>query len=307
MKRIFVNLKRFEVAKSLGGICPDDNPTAWMKSVVKSSMEWELGRIPGVKVAYLLPEALIAPALEALAACPPDARIGVGCQGVYREDVVAGGNFGAFSSNRPAAAAAGLGCGWTMNGHSEERRDKLGVIACYDPGAARDGKLGERAAAAVEGMLNAENKCALSRGLNLLFCVGETAEQKGLGGPSEYEPRVKAVVRSQLKIGLDGAAPFKDKLDIVVGYEPIWAIGPGKTPPGPDYIAFISAFIKETCEELHGFRPDVVYGGGLKEENAGDIASVKTVDGGLVALTKFTQPIGFDVQSLRRIIDAYVK
>jgi hypothetical protein len=55
MKKIFVNLKRFEVAKSLGGICPDDNPIAWTRGVIKASMECGLGRIPGVKVAYMLP------------------------------------------------------------------------------------------------------------------------------------------------------------------------------------------------------------------------------------------------------------
>ena len=307
MKRIFVNLKRFEVGKSLGGICPDENPISWMRGVVRDSVELGLGRIPGVGVAYMLPESLIAPALETLAAYPAEARIGIGCQGVYREDVSPGGNFGAFSSNRPAAAAVGLGCGWTMNGHSEERRDKLGIIAGYDPEAARDEKPDGRAAAAVENMINAENLSALARGLDLLFCVGETAGQKGRGGPAEYEPRVKAVIRAQLETGLRDSARFRDKREIVVAYEPIWAIGPGKTPPGPDYIAFISAHIKDVCMEIHGYRPAVAYGGGLKEENAGDIASVTTVDGGLVALTNFTPPIGFDVQSLRRIIDAYVK
>ena len=51
----------------------------------------------------------------------------------------------------------------------------------------------------------------------------------------------------------------------------------------------------------------VVYGGGLKEENASEMAAVETLDGGLVALTKFTQPIAFDVSSLKNIISAYVK
>jgi triosephosphate isomerase len=50
----------------------------------------------------------------------------------------------------------------------------------------------------------------------------------------------------------------------------------------------------------------VVYGGGLKEENAGMIAGIKMIDGGLVALTRFTGEIGFDVAGLRGIVDKYL-
>ncbi|MCL2001196.1 MAG: triose-phosphate isomerase [Planctomycetes bacterium] len=308
MKKIFVNLKRFEVAKSRGGICPDEIPVAWIKRVIRDSLTLGLGKLDGVRVGYLLPEALLVSALEALgeASAADRAGIALGCQGVYREDVAPGGNFGAFSANRPAAAIAGLGCTWAMNGHSEERRDKLGMLALYDAEAAGPAKA-ETAILAVEKILNAQNLCALAQGLNLLFCVGETAEQKGTGGPAEYEPKVKKVIRDQLQNGLAGVTDKKGNLEVVIAYEPIWAIGPGKTPASADYIAFISSFIKEVCRELYGFAPEVVYGGGLKEENAGEIASVKTIDGGLVALTKFVQPIGFDVESLRRIIEAYVK
>ncbi len=102
-------------------------------------------------------------------------------------------------------------------------------------------------------------------------------------------------------------AQTKKSKDIVLGYEPIWAIGPGKTPPDSDYIAFVSKYAKAVTKELYGYELDVVYGGGLKEENAESIAAVSTIDGGLVALTKFVQPIGFDPQSLKNIIMAYVK
>lgn len=307
MKRIFINLKRFETPKAMGGICPVDNPVEWIRGVIRDSATLGLGGMDGVRVGYMLPEALLAPAVEELAKHPAAREgIGVGSQGVYRDDIAPGGNFGAFSANRPAAAIAALGCSWTMNGHSEERRDKLGMLGLLDPARADEPAFRERAALAVERMLNEQNKRALERGLNVLFCVGETAEQKGDGGPAEYEPRVRAVIRTQLEEGLKGTAELAKGRDIVVGYEPIWAIGPGKTPPGPEYIAFISAYIKDACRELFGFAPDVVYGGGLKEENAGTIASVSTIDGGLVALTKFTPPIGFDVGSLKRIIEAYV-
>ena len=58
-------------------------------------------------------------------------------------------------------------------------------------------------------------------------------------------------------------------------------------------------------EEEFGFEPGVVYGGGLKEENAGMIAHIETIDGGLVALTRFTDQIGFYPEELKKIIEEY--
>ena len=93
---------------------------------------------------------------------------------------------------------------------------------------------------------------------------------------------------------------------VVVAYEPIWAIGPGKVPPSSEYIAYVSSYIKQRVQEAHGFTPPVVYGGGLKEENAGAIAGIPSIDGGLVALTRFTGEIGFDPDGLKGIVDRYL-
>ena len=68
----------------------------------------------------------------------------------------------------------------------------------------------------------------------------------------------------------------------------------------------MSAYIKSACMELFGFEPPVVYGGGLKEENAAMIAGIKTIDGGLVALTRFTGDIGFEPEGLKKIIEKYL-
>ena len=73
-----------------------------------------------------------------------------------------------------------------------------------------------------------------------------------------------------------------------------------------EYISFISQYIKTIIRNEFNFEPIVVYGGGLKEQNAGMLAEIDTIDGGLVALTKFTDEIGFSVNELKKIIDKFL-
>jgi triosephosphate isomerase len=308
MKKIFVNLKRFEVSTKKGGICPMENPIEWTKWIIDESMRLSLGRIENVFISYFLPEALIPAALESLKKYPEAEKKGlsIGCQSVFRDDIRQGGNFGAFTANRPAAAMKELGCEWTIIAHSEERKDKFQMLAAYDPDITKKAVSADRAYAAIDGLLNEQVKRAAEKDMKIVFCVGESAEQKGEGGYDQYAPRVKSVLEKQLRNGLAGVDPNKGR-EIEIGYEPVWAIGPGKTPPNSDYIAFVSKFIKEVTKDMFGAPLDVIYGGGLKEENAKSIAAVETIDGGLVALTKFTAPIGFDPQSLKNIVMAYVE
>ena len=121
----------------------------------------------------------------------------------------------------------------------------------------------------------------------------------------EQKPRIEAVLKRQLSLGLKDAQTHLPERQIFIGYEPIWAIGPGKTPPGQEYIRYVSQHIKTVVEAEFGFVPGVVYGGGLKEENAGMIAAIETIDGGLVALTRFTGEIGFEPEELKKIIEKY--
>lgn len=308
MKEMFTNLKRFEVPRSMGGICPVDDPVAWIKDIVRQSIRLGLGRIDGVDLTYFLPESLLLPAMDAMNEFDEEERgcFKIGCAGCYREDVEVGGNFGAFTTFRPAASIKALGCDWVMIGHSEVRRDKLGSIShyCEAAGLTPDA---DAANLSVEKLLNAELLCALRQGMNALYCVGETSEQKGSDDPAVYEPRVREVLRRQLTEGFAGIDILREGQRLSIAYEPIWAIGPGKTPATGAYVDFVSRTIKELCREIYGRELPIVYGGGLKEENAEEIASVKTIDGGFVALTKFTPPIGFDVNSFKRIIQAYVK
>ena len=92
-----------------------------------------------------------------------------------------------------------------------------------------------------------------------------------------------------------------DKSLVTIAYEPIWAIGPGKIPPDKDYITMIGTYIKEITDGC-----DVVYGGGLKVDNAEMLASVPVMDGGLIALTRFQGEIGFYPEEYLEIIKTYM-
>jgi triosephosphate isomerase len=261
--------------------------------VVDRCAELGLGSEAGLAVTLLVPESLILTATTAIRrhADGRAAGLSVGCQGVYREDVEPGGNFGAFTSNLPASAAAAMGCTWAMVGHSEERRDKLGVIASYAP-ATVDGD-GDGAGAAVDTLIGAEAARALEAGMGVLLCVGETDDQRS---------RVREVLDRQITLGLEHAAAAARAGRVVIGYEPVWAIGPGMSPPQAGEIGEIAGIVGDITARRLGVAVPVVYGGGLKEENAAAIGGRPEVSGGLVALTRFTGQIGFDPDDLARIV-----
>lgn len=313
MKQIFVNLKRFDVHRDLGGVCSDSSSRHWIENIIDVCAGSGKDKLEGIELVFMLPESLIISAVERLARHPSSdaSAIKIGCQGVFREDIAKGGNFGAFTCNRPASAAKSLGCDWTIIGHSEERKDKLQIIASYDPRVLDDAGIQAGASGAVSNLINKELICALKRELNVLLCVGETASERGEGVFEEQKPRIQAVLEQQLEIGLAGLDFLASegrgvmKRRVVIGYEPIWAIGPGKLPPGAGYIDFVSSAIKEVVARRFHFDPTVVYGGGLKEENAAMIASVPGIGGGLVALTQFSGDIGFYPEQLMKIIEKY--
>jgi len=276
---------------------------------MEDTIKHGLGNIKDLHITYFLPEALILSAISKLKTFSDEETKGIdiGCQGVFRDDIQKGGNFGAFTSNLPATAARNLGCTWAIIGHSEERADKLGLIESFEPKIKKDLKLKIKAREVVNCIINKEVLCALEANLNVLLCVGETLEERGEGKFTEQKSRIQSILKSQLTLSLQG---IKNKLygeKIVIGYEPIWSIGPGKIPPGKEYISFVSQYIKSTVKNEFNFEPVVVYGGGLKEENAEMLSRITTIDGGLVALTRFTDEINFEVLGLKRIIDKYLK
>lgn len=279
MKHIYLNLKRFDIPTEMGGVNRLADPAGWAGVIVGQTQE-ALGAYDAetTEFAMFFPESHI---LNAANARTQNSPIQIGCQGVYRADTALGGNFGAFTTNRPAAAAKALGCEYVLIGHCEERNDKLGILA-------EAGVTGKDASAAVNRILNAEIRCALDRGLKVLYCIGEKSEEQ-----SDWE----AVLGSQLEIGLNGV----NTASVCIAYEPVWSIGPGKIPADKPYITKIARFVKDKTNGL-----DVVYGGGLKSDNAKMLASIPEIDGGLIALTRFSGEIGFYPDEYLEIIQLYL-
>jgi len=277
MKHIYLNLKRFDVPTEFGGVNRIAPITEWASYIVKNTQD-ELKKYPREEVEFAMyfPELHL---LNAAGAKSEDSPIKVGCQSIYRADTAVGGNFGAFTTNRPASAMVTAGCETVIIGHCEERNDKAGVLA----------EAGVIDTDAINRLLNQEIKCAIDRGMTVLYCIGEKSEE---------QEHWQEVLGKQLEIGLKDVNTSK----VVIAYEPIWSIGPGKTPAGKEYITKIARFVKEKTGGM-----DVVYGGGLKQENAAMLASIEEVDGGLIALTRFQGEIGYYPEEYLEIIRLYMQ
>ena len=276
MKHIFLNLKRFDVPVALGGVNRIAPLNEWGTYIVKNTQE-ALKKYDANEVEFVqyFPEAHL---LNAVAARCENSPVQVGCQSVYRMNTAVGGNFGAFTTNRPVSIMKAMDVNYTIIGHCEERNDKMGILA----------EAGVVDTKAVNRILNQEIKLAVANGMKVLYCIGEK--------DTELE-NWDEVLREQLEIGLEGV----DKSQVVIGYEPIWSIGPGKTPAGKEYITKIARFVKEVTGGI-----DVVYGGGLKVDNAEMLASIEEIDGGLIALTRFQGEIGFYPDEYIEIIRTYL-
>ena len=276
MKHLYLNLKRFDVPVEFGGVNRVAPIKDWGAFIVENTQD-ALAKYDRseVEFAQFFPEAHI---LGAAAAKKPGSPVKIGCQGVHRADTAVGGNFGAFTTLRPASAAKALGCESVIIGHCEERNfynDTLAEAGVKDPSATNR-------------ILNQEILRAVERGLNVLYCIGEKSEE---------QPQWEEVLGKQLDEGLAGV----DRRRVVIGYEPVWSIGTGKTPAGKDYITMIARFVKERTGGM-----DVVYGGGLKTDNAEMLASIDEIDGGLIALTRFAGEIGWYPDEYLEIIRLYL-
>ena len=276
MKHIYLNLKRFDVPAELGGVNRIADMKDWGKYIVENTQE-ELKKYSPEDVEF----AMFFPEIHLFSACQAkteNSPVQIGCQGVVRDDVALGQNLGAFTTGRPAAAMKAAGCETVIIGHCEERNNLAGILA----------EAGVVNTKAVNTILNKEIKCAVDRGMKVLYCIGEKSE--------ELE-QWQEVLGEQLELGLKDV----DKSKVTIAYEPVWSIGPGKTPAGKEYITKIAKFVKEKTDGM-----DIVYGGGLKQDNAAMLASIPEIDGGLIALTRFQGEIGYYPEEYLEIISLYM-
>jgi len=176
-------------------------------------------------------------------------NIMVGAQNMYYEEK------GAFTGEVSPVFLKKLGCKYVILGHSE-RRDIFNES---------------------DDLINKKLKKALKAGLNPIVCIGEHLEERETG-------RAKDVIENQFKL------TFKDLKSeelnrVIIAYEPIWAIGTGKTAT-PEQAEEIHIFIRELIASIYGKNTAetvrIQYGGSIKPTNAKEIFKKENIDGGLV-------------------------
>ncbi|MBU0928777.1 MAG: triose-phosphate isomerase [Spirochaetes bacterium] len=128
-----------------------------------------------------------------------------------------------------------------------------------------------------DALINKKVLLALAQGLEPILCVGETLEEREAG-------KLEAVVGTQVREGLKGVAA-SDLARVTIAYEPVWAIGTGKTATPEDADA-VHAYIRVVLESLYG-KPAakamcIQYGGSVKPDNAAELMAKPNIDGALV-------------------------
>ncbi len=186
-----------------------------------------------------------------------DSRIAVGAQNVYFE------KSGAYTGEVSADMLADLGVRYVIVGHSERR--------------ALFGETDE--------VVNKKVHAALDAGLNPIICVGESLEQREMGVTME-------LIALQVKSALSGVAAEQMRR-CVIAYEPIWAIGTGKTAT-PEQASEVCTAIRALIRAQYGARVarsvTIQYGGSMKPDNARELLAHEDIDGGLVGGASLEAP-----------------
>jgi len=213
-------------------------------------------------------EVVVCPPFIALAQVAEALRgtgIGVGAQDVYWVDE------GAFTGEISPAMLKDAGCSYVIIGHSE-RRQFFGEIDDY---------------------VNRKVKAVLERGLTPIMCVGERIEERESG-------ITEKIVRTQTEAGLAGLTADQ-AAGLVIAYEPVWAIGTGKTASDTDAQQVIG-FVRGLVNDLYGgdvaAKVRIQYGGSVKPQNTAGLMAQPDIDGALVG------GASLDVDSFSSIVKA---
>ena len=192
---------------------------------------------------------VIAPVFTALASVSEAVKgshVKLAAQNVFYEEK------GAYTGEVAPAMLLDVGCEYVIIGHSERRKYFHET----------------------DESVNSKVKKALVTGLKPIVCVGETEEEREKG-VTEF------VVGSQIRKGLYGVESLKN---IVIAYEPVWAIGTGKNAT-PREAQEVHAFIRSLLKKTYGEEAAavlVLYGGSVTKDNIGDLISMDDIDGALV-------------------------
>ena len=194
-----------------------------------------------------------------------DSEVKLGAQNVHFEDK------GAFTGECNCASLKELGVEYVILGHSERRQ-----------------YFGE-----TDETVNKKVLKVLENGLRPIICVGEKLEEKQIG-------ITKEVVCLQTKAALNGVSNVQLE-EVVIAYEPIWAIGTGMTATPQDANDTIRA-IRSAIQELYGDAAQkvrILYGGSMNEKNAHDLMAQSDIDGGLIGgaslvAEKFEKVVNYD-------------
>lgn len=178
-----------------------------------------------------------------------DSNVGLGAQNCYWEKE------GAFTGEIAVPMLKSIGSEYVIIGHSERRQ-----------------YFGE-----TDETVNKKIKAALEGGLVPIMCVGETLEEREAG-------KTMDVVKTQITGGLKG---FEESFiaPIIIAYEPVWAIGTGKTASpeqAQEVHAMIRGLLKELFSETLASGKAVLYGGSVKPDNVIDLMKKEDIDGGLI-------------------------
>ena len=198
-------------------------------------------------------EIVIAPAFTALKSVSD--RLEGSNVGVAAQDVAAEPGPGPFTGEVSASMLKDAGAQWTIIGHSERRQ-----------------YYGE-----TDDSVNLKISAAIGAELSPIVCVGERLEERDAG-------RAEQVVDAQLTRGMRNLTA-SDASRIILAYEPVWAIGTGRTA-SPETAQQMHAFIRSRIGALFGDRVGVetriLYGGSVKPDNIGELMNQLDIDGGLV-------------------------
>ena len=198
-----------------------------------------------VDVVFCVPAIDIVPAVEAT----KDTNINIGAENLYFEES------GAYTGEIAPNMLTDAGVKYVIIGHSE-RREYF---------------------AETDETVNKKVLKAIEHGITPIICCGETLEQREQGITIDW-------VRMQIKIAYQGVSA-DDAKDTVIAYEPIWAIGTGKTATSDqaeEVCAAIRDCIKEVYDEATADAIRIQYGGSMNADNAAELLAKPNIDGGLV-------------------------